>query len=66
MVHNVIILILLIVVLIFFIGLIIFIDTYCIQYLCTAPTVTNKEKAKKIAGLAQIRKIRDRHIQNVK
>lgn len=66
MVHNVIILILLIVVLIFFIGLIIFIDYYCIQYLCTAKPLTNKEKAKKIAGLAQIRKIRARHIQNVK
>ena len=66
MVHNVIILILLIVVLIFFIGLIIFIDTYCIQYLCTAPNVTNEEKAKKIFGLSKMRKIRDYHLQNVK
>ena len=65
MVHNIIILILLIVVLIFFIGLIIFIN-YCIQYLCTAPTVTNEEKAKKIFGLSKMRKIRDRHLQNVK
>jgi len=45
MVNNVVILILLIFILIFFIGLIIFIDTYCIQYLCTAPEEsTNQQK----------------------
>ena len=66
MVHNVIILILLILVLIFFIGLIIFIDYYCIQYLCTTQPLTNKEKTKKIIGLSQIQKIRARHLQNVK
>ena len=66
MVNNVVILILLIIVLIFFIGLIIFINTYCIQYLCTPPPEsTDQQKAKKALELAGIKKIRDQHITHI-
>lgn len=53
--NNIIILILLIVVLIFFIGLIITVNSVCIQYLCTDNNPTSTDTIEKV-GIFKIRK----------